>query len=77
MSRADRVDGAPSPTPGCRSVSEGYLLSRLPEVPRVREPPVQLGQLLQHVHQQGEAGPLLQVEGPAGGQDLLQGEMPQ
>lgn len=42
---------------------------------RVGEPPVQLGQLLQHAHQQGEAGPLLQVESPAGRQDLLQVEM--
>lgn len=49
----------------------GYLLSRFPEVPRVGEPPVQLGQFLQHVHQQGDAGPLLQVKSPAGRQDLL------
>lgn len=47
-------------------------VSRLPKVPRVGEPPVQLGQLLQHVHQQAEAGSLLQVESPAGRQDLLQ-----
>lgn len=52
----------------------GNLLSRLPEVPRVGEPPVQLGQFFQHVHQQGEAGPLLQVESPAGREDLLQAE---
>lgn len=50
----------------------GYLLSRLPKVPRVGEPPVQLGQPLQHVHQQAEAGSLLQIESPAGRQDLLQ-----
>lgn len=53
---------------------KGYLLSRLPEVPGVGEPPVQLGQFLQHFHQQREAGPLLQVERPAGGQDLLRAE---
>lgn len=41
---------------------------------RVGEPPVELGQSLQHVHQLGEAGPLLQVESPAGRQDLLQTE---
>lgn len=56
-------------------VHRGYLLSRLPEVPRVGEPPIQLGQLLQHFHQQGEAGPLLDVESPAGRQDLLQAEL--
>lgn len=49
-----------------------YLLSRLPKVPGMGEPPVQLGQLLQHVHQQAEAGSLLQVESPARRQDLLQ-----
>lgn len=36
------------------------------------EPPVQLGQLFQHVHQQAEAGSFLQVESPACRQDLLQ-----
>lgn len=70
--------GAPSDTPdrGSPDSRSGsprqYLLSRLPKVPRVGEPPVELGQLLQHVHQQAEAGSLLQVESPAGRQDLLQ-----
>lgn len=67
---SDTPDGG---SPNGRSGSwRQYLLSGLPKVPRVGEPPVQLGQLLQHVHQQAEAGSLLQVESPAGRQDLLQ-----
>lgn len=49
----------------------GYLLCRLPEVSWVGEPAVQLGQLLQHVGQLGEGGPLPQVVGPAGREDFL------
>lgn len=55
------------------SLTGGYLLCRLPEVSGVRQPAVQLGQLLQHVGQLGEGGPVPQVVGPAGGQDLLKG----
>lgn len=49
----------------------GYLLCRLPEVSGVRQPAVQLGQLLQHVGQLGEGRPLSQVVRPAGREDLL------
>lgn len=56
------------------SFTGGYLLCRLPEVSGVRQPAVQLGQLLQHVGQLGEGGPVPQVVGPAGGQDLLRGQ---
>lgn len=49
----------------------GYLLCRLPEVSRVGQPAVEFGQLLQHVGQLGEGGPLSQVVGPAGREDLL------
>lgn len=52
----------------------GYLLCRLPEVARVREPAVQLGQLLQHVGQLSEGGPVPQVVGPAGREDFLRVE---
>lgn len=55
------------------SLTGGYLLCGLPEVSGVRQPAVQLGQLLQHVGQLGEGGPVPQVVGPAGGQDLLKG----
>ena len=48
-----------------------YVLSGFPEVSGVGEPPVELGQLLQHVRQLGEGGPLPQVVRPARRQDLL------
>lgn len=43
-----------------------YILCRFPEVSRVRKPAVELGQLLQHVGQLRERGPLAQVVSPAG-----------
>lgn len=56
------------------SFTPGYLLCRLPEVSGVRQPAVQLGQLLQHVGQLGESRPVPQVVRPAGGEDLLRGQ---
>lgn len=53
------------------SFISGYLLCRLPEVSRVGQPAVELGQLLQHVGQLGESRPLSQVVSPAGREDLL------
>lgn len=52
----------------------GYLLCRLPEVSRVGEPAVQLGQLLQHVGQLSEGGPVPQVVRPAGREDFLRAQ---
>lgn len=52
----------------------GYLLCRLPEVPWVGEPAVQLGQLLQHVSQLREGGSVPQVVGPAGREDFLRAQ---
>lgn len=49
----------------------GYVLAGLPEVTRVGQPPVQLGQSLQHVGQLGEGHPVFSFLRPAGGQDLL------
>lgn len=49
----------------------GYLLCRLPEVSGVGQPAVEFGQLLQHVGQLGEGGPVSQVVRPAGREDLL------
>lgn len=54
--------------------AHGYLLCRLPEVSGVRQPAVQLGQLLQHVGQLGEGRPVPQVVRPAGGENLLRGQ---
>lgn len=56
------------------SFTHGYLLCRLPEVSGVRQPAVQLGQLLQHVGQLGEGRPVPQVVRPAGGENLLRGQ---
>lgn len=50
----------------CVPVSLRYILCGFPEVSRVREPAVELGQLLQHVGQLRERGPLTQVVSPAG-----------
>lgn len=49
----------------------GYILAGLPEVARVGQPPVQLGQSLQHFGQQGEGHPVFSSLRPAGRQDLL------
>lgn len=48
-----------------------YILCGFPEVSRVRESAVELGQFLQHVGQLRECGSLAQVVRPAGWQDLL------
>lgn len=56
------------------SFTHGYLLCRLPEVSGVRQPAVQLGQLLQHVGQLGEGRPVPQVVRPAGGENLLRAQ---
>lgn len=53
----------------------GYPLCRFPEVSRVRQPAVELRQLLQHVGQLGERRPLPQVVSPAGRKDLLRQEV--
>lgn len=52
--------------------SSRYSLSRLPEVPWVGEAAVELWQLFKHFHEDSEAGPLAEVEGPAGREDFLQ-----
>lgn len=52
-----------------------YLLCRLPEVSRMRQSAVKLGQLLQHVGQLGERWPVSVVKRPAGREDLLWSEI--
>lgn len=52
-----------------------YLLCRLPEVSRVRQPAVEFGQLLQHICQLGEGRPFPQIVRPAGREDVLRQEV--
>lgn len=47
------------------------VLCRLPEVSRVRKAAVALGQFLQQLHQLGEAGTLVLLQGPAQQQNVL------
>jgi len=54
------------------SLTVEYLLCRLPEVSWVGQSAVEFGQLLQHVSQLGEGGPVSQVIRPAGREDLLE-----